>query len=301
MLDRVVEAVGQALGSLAPAELAFGQGEAGFAVNRRRARDRKLPGPVDHDVPVLAVRAPGGALRSVVFGYACHNTTLNGYEVNGDYAGFAQSALQGRHPGAVALFVAGCGADANPLPRRSVDLARRYGEILASAVDLVLAGKTDLLSGPLRAAFGRVDLPLRPGTREEFTRRLRSAAASERRHAELMIATLDRDGRLADRYPYPVQVWSFGPSLTMLMLGGEVVADYALRFKARYGPDTFWAASYANDVPFYVPSLRVLREGGYEGGGAMIPYGQPGPLGAAVEELIAEKVDDLIREARAAP
>ena len=32
---------------------------------------------------------------------------------------------------------------------------------------------------------------------------------------------------------------------------------------------------YANDVMAYIPSLRVLKEGGYEGGGAMIYYGLP--------------------------
>jgi len=59
-----------------------------------------------------------------------------------------------------------------------------------------------------------------------------------------------------------------------------------------------WVAAYSNDVPAYIPSLRVLNEGGYEGATAMIPYGQPGPFGAAVEEIIAEKVDELIQRTR---
>ena len=57
-----------------------------------------------------------------------------------------------------------------------------------------------------------------------------------------------------------------------------------------------WVAGYSNDVFAYIPSLRVLKEGGYEGGGAMIPYGQPGPFAESVEETIAAKVDDLMRQ-----
>ena len=102
------------------------------------ARGLTLKGPVDHDVPVLAVRSPGGRLLAVVFGYACHCTTLSAYRWSGDYAGFAQIALQESHPGALAMFYAGCGADQNPLPRREVALCRRYGHMLAAAVEEAL-------------------------------------------------------------------------------------------------------------------------------------------------------------------
>ena len=47
---------------------------------------------------------------------------------------------------------------------------------------------------------------------------------------------------------------------------------------------------YANDVMAYIPSLRVLKEGGYEGGGAMVYYGLPTVWGPAVEERIVTAV-----------
>jgi len=292
----VVQVIGTAIQNLAPAEVSFNQGFAGFAVNRRRVGRRDLPGPVDHDVPVLAVRSASGELRAVVFGYACHNTVLAGYVVTGDYAGFAQEALEKAHPGATAMFVQDCGADANPLPRRSVELARKYGEILATAVDEVLAGKMRPQSGPMKASFELVDVPLQPPpSRAEFTARLQDKDASRRRHAKYMLEMLERDGKLPDRYPYPIQVWRLGRGLTWIILGGEVVVDYSLRFKKQYGWEDTWVAGYSNDVFAYIPSLRVLMEGGYEGGGAMIPYGLPGPFAEPVEEIIAAKVEELVR------
>ena len=312
IVKKVVATIGAALADLQPAEISFGQGLAGFGVNRRRVRLRHLPGPVDHDVPVLSVRDPAGKLRAILFGYACHNTSLGDYRVNGDWAGFAQHELEQRYPGAIANFVQGCGADINPIPRYqgnnaalssyTVELPRMYGSILAAAVAITLDGGMQRVAGPLTTALRTVDLafhniPARP----EFEKRLEDkgdANVYRRRHAEQMLSKLDRDGKLPDRYPYPVQVWRFGNDLNLISLAGEVVVDYALRLKAQHGWNNTWVAGYCNDVFAYIPSRRVLLEGGYEGVDAMIVYGQPGPFGAAVEELIIEQVSDLMNETR---
>ena len=314
LIEKVIGVVGKAIAGLSPANVSFAQTLAGFGVNRRRVGLRHLPGPVDQDVPILSVRDPAGKTRAIVFGYACHNTALGNYQINGDWAGFAQQDLETRFPDAVALFVQGCGADINPVPRYqgndpalspySVELTRMYGKILATAVEIALHDLSPRnmkpLTGPITAGFRTVTLPFHnPPTRGELTKRLEdksSANASVRRHAEYMLSILDREGKLPDRYPYPVQAWRFGKDLNLIALGGEVVVDYSLRLKAQYGWDNTWVAGYCNDVFAYIPSRRVLNEGGYEGGGAMIPYGQPGPFGSAVEELIVEQVNDLMQD-----
>src|SRR5688572_7171396 len=171
LYDRVVDAVGQALKDLSPATLAFGQGLAGIAVNRRRAREggRVLPTVVDQDVPVLTVRSPKGELRGVVFGYACHTTCINDDKVNGDYAGYAQAELEARQPGAIAMFAQGCGGDANPLPRHRQGLGEAYGKILGEAVEQALEGAMKPVNGPLRVAFREAELPFEKlPTREEL-------------------------------------------------------------------------------------------------------------------------------------
>jgi hypothetical protein len=274
LLPQVVDTIGAAIKDLSPAAISFEQGLAGFAVNRRRAGRRELPGPVDHDVPVLRIAAPDGKLRAIVFGYACHATSLSAYEVSGDWPGFAQDELERSHPGAMALFVTGAGADANPLPRRNVELAKMYGRILASAVDVVLEGKLRPISGPLRPAFETVDLLFQQApTRQELQQRLSDPRLAN--HARFLLGVLDREGKLADRYPYPVQVWQFGKDLTWILLGGELVVDYSLRLKKQYGWENVWVS-----------------------GGAMIPYGQPAWWRASVEETIIEKIGELVANTR---
>ncbi|HUQ93547.1 MAG TPA: neutral/alkaline non-lysosomal ceramidase N-terminal domain-containing protein, partial [Bryobacteraceae bacterium] len=153
LLEQVVETIGAAIRDLAPASLSFEMGNAGFAVNRRRVQLRNLPQPVDHDVLVIGVRDMSGKLRGVVFGYACHATVLNDYQINADWPGYAQEEIEKMNPGAMALFLAGCGADQNPLPRRTVELAITYGKIMSEAVGQVLLGKMRPLAGKMGAAF----------------------------------------------------------------------------------------------------------------------------------------------------
>jgi hypothetical protein len=295
--DQVVDLIGRAINDLSPARITFGQGLAGFAVNRRRNIDRNYPGPVDHDVPVLTIRTQGGSLRAILFGYSCHNTVLSDYQVNGDWAGYAEDEIEKDNPGTMALYVQGCGADANPLPRGNVDFAAQYGHSIAYAVGEVLKGKGKPVDGAIKTTYAVIDLPFQKPNRADYEAKAKDPMGMNQRYGKMMLARLERDGSLPDHHTYPIQAWQLG-NLTFLTLGGEVVVDYALRFRRQFGFDNLWVAGYTNDVFAYIPTVRVLKEGGYEGGGAMVPYGQPAPFTEAVEELIVNKVNELIRECR---
>ena len=298
----MIETIVNAVHDLKPAHLAAGKGTARFAVNRRKptpsgfVNDANPGGPVDHDVPVLKVESPEGKLRAIVFGYACHNTTLQFYRWCGDYAGFAMADLEAKHPGATALFWIGCGADANPLPRSKVSLCQKYGRELASAVDGVLDGQMTPVQGDFAAAFAEIELPLdKLPTREQLTADLLSKDFARKQRAARLLKTLEAGGEVEDRYRYyPVQVWRLGDAVLWVALGGEVVVDYALRLKRELaGSRAVWITGYANDVMAYIPSLRVLREGGYEGDTSMIYYGLPTKWAPPLEEKIVGKVHEL--------
>ncbi|QDU94884.1 neutral/alkaline non-lysosomal ceramidase N-terminal domain-containing protein [Lignipirellula cremea] len=299
LADTVVRIGGEALANLAPAELAWGEGRADFAVNRRNNPAAEVPtlraegrlrGPFDHAVPVLTVRNDQGDMQAIVFGYACHATVLNSYRWSGDYPGFAQIDLEKNHPGCQAMFWAGCGADQNPLPRRTTELAEQYGKALAVAVESVIDGKLQPLPARFSSRYREEPLALaKLPTREELI----EAAASKDRfvasRARAHLQQLDDGKSLLAKYPYPIQSWRLGDKLQWVFLGGEVVVDFALRIRSESaGP--VWIAAYSNDVMAYIPSLRVLREGGYEGASAMIYYGLPGVWAETVEETIVKEV-----------
>jgi hypothetical protein len=301
--QQIVKLVGDALERLAPARVTWANGYSSIAVNRRTNVEADVPrlreegllkGPVDYDVPVLAVRRPGGELAAIVFGYACHATVLPFYDWSGDYPGFAQIELEKAHPGAVALFFAGCGGDQNPLPRKSVDRAREYGRSLAGSVEAALAGVMHTIDGDLNSRYAEIPLALdRLPSRDEILQDSQSTNKFVAQRGMALLKQIDGGEPLSPTYPYPVQIWQLGPGLTWVTLGGEVVVDYSLRLKRELGAERTWVAAYTNDVMAYIPSLRVLKEGGYEGGGAMVYYGLPTVWSAEVEETIVKGVHTL--------
>ncbi len=310
MEGKLVDMVGEALRNLAPATLGTGRGKATFAVNRRNNREADVPallakgeplkGPVDHAVPVLTVTNADQKLIAILFGYACHPTTLSFTKWCGDYPGFAQLILEKNHPGAMAMFVNTCGGDQNPLPRRSVELCEKYGTTLATSVEEVLKQPLKPIAPGLKTAFEYVTLPyLKVVTRADLQAASKDPSAIKKRWAERLLKQLDAGEKFAPTYPYPLHAWRLGTDTLMIGMGAETVVDYALLFKSEFGADT-WVCGYADDMISYIPSKRVWTEGGYEGGANLYEYGRPAlRWGDDVELRIAKTVMKLVKEVEA--
>ncbi|MEM7386871.1 MAG: neutral/alkaline non-lysosomal ceramidase N-terminal domain-containing protein, partial [Verrucomicrobiota bacterium] len=306
----IMEAVSRALTERQPALFGFARGESSFAINRRQNNESKIPellekeaelvGPVDHAVPVLRIRnLDSGKLIGLVFGYACHATVLNSFRISGDYPGFAQADLENRYPGVTALFWAGCGADQNPLPRRRIGLAREYGRRLADAViEVVDRRQFERLRGPIESAYTEIPLPFAEVPEIADLEKQRDSTDNPyvKRTVEHLLNRPDIMNHVRNGYPYPIQTWVFGDQVRWISLGGEVVVDYALAIKEAFAGEAsaIWVAGYSHDVMAYIPSVRVLREGGYEGGGSMVYYGLPGPWDESIETRILDTVTDQL-------
>jgi putative membrane-bound dehydrogenase-like protein len=280
-----------AMKDLQPGQLHWGQGRVSFAKNRRTQG-----GPVDHALPVLKVTDAKGKLRAVLANYACHCTTLGGEfnQVHGDWAGYAQEYIERDHPGAIALVSVSCGADANPFPRGKLDHAKQHGEELAAEVKELLDQRLTPLTSEMTFRTRQIELAFDPlPTREQWVQRAKESGIVGY-HAKKNLARLDRGETLPTRIPYMVQVWTFGNELAMVFLPGEVVVDYALRLKRELDEKRLWVNAYANDVPCYIPSRRVLKEGGYEAESSLWYYDRPARLAPENEDLIVKTVHELV-------
>ncbi|MCC6264413.1 MAG: neutral/alkaline non-lysosomal ceramidase N-terminal domain-containing protein [Bryobacterales bacterium] len=295
-------AAGEALDRLKPARLDYGVGHAEFAADRRALRLKDAnpgsnpPATVDHTVPVIRVKSADGRMLAVVFGYSCHNTTLTGefLEVNGDYAGHAQADLESAYPGTTAMFLMLCGGDQNPFPRSSRELAAEHGKSLADAVVAALGRRLTPVDGSIRASFVTHAIPLRPRSKEDIEAERNHSDIFHRRRAEWVLARMAK-GENVGMVNYPAQALRIGGDFVLVAMGGEVVVDYGHRIKRAMPGKRVIVAGYSNDVMCYIPTLRILREGGYEADDSMIYYGQIGPFTERVEEQVMGTVNAALK------
>jgi hypothetical protein len=201
------------------------------------------------------------------------------------------------HPGAIGLFWSGCGGDQNPLPRRQEEFAREYGKQLADAVAAVVKDDTHLrtVKPQIAMSFQEIELPLaKLPTRDELEADTKSGDKYVASRAAHLLQQIEAGTPLAATCPYPIASWRLGRDVRWIFLGGEVVVDYAIRLKTELGDESLgdknlWVAGYSNDVPAYIPSRRVLTEGGYEGATSMVFYGLPTVWAPEIEELIVRE------------
>ncbi|MEX2673767.1 MAG: neutral/alkaline non-lysosomal ceramidase N-terminal domain-containing protein [Phycisphaeraceae bacterium] len=304
LLDKLETLALDAIEDRREARLAWGQGSVDFAVNRRHIVDGRWAGwtaipnvYVDHDMPLLAVKNPDGTLRAVLVNYACHCTTLVGAhnDIHGDWAGEAAARIEASHEGVVAMIAIGCGADANPEPRGSLEHVALHGQTIADEVERVLSdGLTPLEQGP-HAKLRRVDLPFAPITHEELEQRSRGGHFAY--SASLFLEQAERGEPVPTSLSYPIQLWQFGDDLAMFFLAGEVVADYAIRMKAELDGSRVWMNAYVNESPSYIVSQRIIAEGGYEVDDSMAYYHQPNRYQPVIEQMIVEAMREMVDEA----
>jgi neutral/alkaline ceramidase-like enzyme len=302
---KLVEVVKAALADCQPATFEQGISRATFAMNRRVYQGDNVvfgdnpDGPVDWDVPVLRIKGTNSAVRAILFGYACHGTSIrNGddwYIVSGDYMAYARQLLEAHQPGAVAMFLTSMGADSDPAPRGLLLDAKRHGLELAGAVISVLDRPMRPVRGPFKLAYDEVDLPLAaPPGREQLEKDAQNQDISVKLRAEDYLKLLSAGQPLPNSIKLPVAVVRLGDDLTFVLMAGEVVVDYSRRLKRLLSGDHPWTIGYAYEVPCYIPSARLIKEGGYETDSSLIYYGYYGPFRGAIETQLVNRLESMV-------
>ncbi|MCR9293758.1 MAG: neutral/alkaline non-lysosomal ceramidase N-terminal domain-containing protein [bacterium] len=297
-IKRTIEA---AFAARTQARIEIGEAQADFAINRRVLREGKWTGfgeqpagPVDHRVRVMLAVDENERILGGSYLYACHCTTLNFDQVSGDWAGISANRLEAVHPDCIFLPVIGCGADANPNPRGTYELAVQHAAKMVDAVEAVCnsASRSVLKDFP-QAHFGYAGLAPEQPTDATMNERLASDRPNDRRWAEHMQKVKQEMGRLPETYPMPIHTWQFGNALSWVFLGGEVVVDYQFQIEKELPTRQTWVAAYTDDVFAYVASESMRAEGGYEVDSSMIYYLQPGRWQSGTQTLILRRVREI--------
>jgi neutral ceramidase len=312
VLESALKAVGESLNDLETARLFLTKGSCTLSVNRRKPLKedpRKVTfapnpqGPTDYDVPILKVVRDDGSVKAILFSYACHPTAIGGYLLGGDYPSFAQKFIEEEFEGAIALFLQGCGGDQKP---RNVDaeghfkfgpieVVECFGRQLSQAVLTALTGKLTEVDGSIVTLLASVELPFQPIPKRE---ELEAWTRVDDWHSEkgrVLLDALNKGLELPHSIDYIIQLISIGDALLFLGLTGEVCVDYSLRFKREFG-ENIWVLGYCYCGLSYIPSARMIPEGGYEVDPSPRSTECPMPFTPQIEEIIAEKVRELFNK-----
>lgn len=185
--EKTIEAVRQARDKLVPVKVGVGIGHEDRIMENRRIKLKSgreadvrhayaLPpdeeiagvGPVDPQIGVLRLDNLAGETVAIVYNFACHPIQgVPGGTNTADLTGFASRVIEDNlSPGAIALFIQGCGGDINPIfykdtdhPRDAETLGNLLGLSTLAAVRKIECRETDrfkLLNEPL--ALPRADL-----------------------------------------------------------------------------------------------------------------------------------------------
>lgn len=291
--DDIVDTVGEALTDVTPVELRYSQGRCGFGMNRRRAEPEGFTlnanpaGAVDTDVPVLYATS-GDEVEAILFVYACHPTSRPKHtKFHPDWPGVAATYLEDRYPESTAVFLQGCGADQNPYPKPTDKYTERHGETVGLAVEAAIDARGKRVHGPLQVSAENIPIEFAAQPDRDELRRRREQAEGRDRYAERFLAELERDGEIRTEFPYHVGAIGFGTDLALVTLGGEVPVGYAHQIKERLEGDVA-VAGCTNQGYVYVPTARILREGGYEATWVFLYWQYPAPLNPLVEERVTE-------------
>lgn len=287
----LIAVIGEALQDRSSAALRYSHAQCGMAMSRRRPQPDRIDfslypdGAADHDVPVL-VATSGGEVTALMFGYACHPTSLpRTLEFHGEWPGLAMERLEEAYPEATAMFVQGCGGDTKAYPQDDPEFTEIHAETLATAVQAAVKARGTTVHGPLRTTMTEATLKFEDQpNREELEARVEDGGD---RYAQRLLDELDWEGEIRTEFPYPVQAIGFGDDFTMVALAGEVLVDYSLDIKDALEGDV-WVAGYSNHGYVYVPNRRHLHEGGYEASWVYLYWDFPAPLKPSVEETVTE-------------
>jgi len=314
-----------------PSDLSFGLLHSDWGISRRRLKEdgscelALLPNPdnyFDPDLPVLMVKdATSGALRGVWWSYACHPTSRRGNYFSADYPGAVERHLKRTLGDDVAVhFAQGAGGDIKPrffsadgknfrqpdwneLDEAGAKLAQFIAESLTgsafSPVDLDLA--TAELDFPVPYNLSGVP------TEDELFAMLDSEEAAgavkplvRRGWARLMLEGM-RQGTLPQHHQMTAAAIKLGSALTLVALSDEVVAGLGRAVKEAWGPGRCIFLGYTHFTEVYVPTAKMLIEGGYEPIRSLyytLQHGvQPAPFAGSVEEVVVKAATDVMRMA----
>lgn len=313
--DMLLDMVDGCYGRAMEGTLSIARATSEFAVSRRRPRpDGSVDwapyweGDINKDLHVLKLEDTLGVVRGVLYAYGCHTTGMgaDNYKFSNDFAAAATALVEEAYPESVGMFLQGCAGELKPRPLAvdddfaGADEAgiREVGAVLGREVVGVLQGGGFRTIECRLKAEQRDPLLYTEQTPVSFYEAIAGDPARNafyRNSAKRTIRAI-HDGNIKDRLPFYICVWELDDRTRIVAMEGEVSTEYAMQIKRLFNRENeeMIVLGYTNGVYSYVPTRKMLGEGGYEAENNYF-FGLRGPYVPEIEDIIVGQVARALR------
>jgi hypothetical protein len=293
--------------NLIEGELNVGRAISNFAVSRRKPEPNGdivwrpyYEGEIDKELLVLKLTDQWGSVKGILYNYGCHTTAMGTQmKLSNDFAGKTSRLLEESYPGATALFLQGCAGELKPLRSADGDKFRSlsYEEMEQAGTDLA----NDVIGLLEKGSFKKIRCNFKTTLADPllYTEQTEASAyepiannpASSTFYRNAAIRTIDaiRDGSIKDRLPHYICVWHLDENTRLVAMEGEVSTEYSLMIKKLLSPYTTLTLGYTNGVYCYVPTRKMIGEGGYEANCNFF-FNLRGPWVPEIEDIIIGQI-----------
>jgi neutral ceramidase len=299
--DKMLEAVASVVDCREEGTLRYGQGETYIGVNRRRVNRNNhidlapnIDGETDRVLSSVSVHDSQGSPKVIASSCACHPIAVNDDRLSSDFPGVACSELERTYPGAVAMFFQGCCGDINPIAYDGFDSAVMLGKVYANDVRNVL----EHMSKPFSPSFSGCSVVLRVPLSCFESERFKEIAASDdvffKQYGNQLLKSIE-EGTAPREIPVDIACIALSQDLKIVALAGEAVCGYANWLRQNCPESRLMILGYANGYCGYIPTARILAEGGYEADVSYEWIGLPGRYSSHADGLIKQCMLALCR------
>lgn len=301
--DKILHCAACAMDSLQEGTLQIGTGETYIGSNRRQKTENGVrigpnpDGPVDRLLAVAGIRDREDRLRVVLMSCACHPVVLypDNMRISADFPGAACRELEERMPETAVMFLQSACGDINPAVLVGGDNYRSTfytdvvltGRVLANDVTNVLRCGMRPVKFDLETRLDTIELPLGEYKTDYFENLLTQGNDWQKAYARRM---LDSIGNHTEPKTADVQaaVIRLSEDVRIIGLEGEICNEIGVHIRQTIGGGNTLVLGYSNGSLTYIPTRRILREGGYEAISAYAQCGLPGPFADNAEDVILD-------------
>ncbi len=269
-------------------------------VNRRKIVDNEVimapnyDAIKDRDLWMLILKDSDGDIRGIFYNYSCHPVTLSTtLFISSEYPGRINQLLEAKYYGCIAGFLQGSAGNMRPLisakgnkfnPCSFEEVDRMALSMTAAIESVINKAAYEKIQPVLKAVSFIIPAEIEALSKEQFEQMAQTETSGMKERYKYVAEHYDEIKDVVDIHAGLVKLSN---DLYLAYMGGEVCYEIKLIVQNVLKDKKLIFLGY-NEAITYIPSDRIIQEGGYEGSRAQLMAGFKGPFKKGIDKTVEE-------------